>query len=99
MERKPEFLFTADFKCQECGSIIGIAVFLALVKSHGAEVTCRHCKTRYLVTEEGAYRVDDIEQALDVLQDNGLTAEDMDVEPEDLNWYPDSEDDADGDSK
>lgn len=61
MKVAKEFLFTADFKCQQCGSIIGVTIYLAVVKSNGVEVKCRHCKTLYLVTEEGAYRADQVE--------------------------------------
>lgn len=57
MKPKTEFLFTADFQCVGCGSIIGVKHYLAAVKSLGVEVTCKHCKTTYLVTEEGAIPV------------------------------------------
>lgn len=56
--KKNEFLLDADFRCQKCASIIGVRVALASVKATGHEVTCRVCKARYLVTEEGATPVD-----------------------------------------
>lgn len=54
MRAKQEFLLDADFPCSGCGSVIGVKVYLAVVKSTGAEVTCKHCGARFLVTEEGA---------------------------------------------
>lgn len=48
------WLFDGAFVCEQCGSTIELKIALAIVKSTGAEVTCKHCDARYLVTEEGA---------------------------------------------
>ena len=52
------WLFDGAFVCHGCGSTIELKIALAIIKSTGAEVTCKHCECRYLVTEEGAVPTD-----------------------------------------
>jgi hypothetical protein len=49
-----EFVFTAEFRCFCCGSIIGIETFTAVVDGVGLEIRCKICRQGYTVTREGA---------------------------------------------
>lgn len=46
--------FRAEFQCPNCGGIIGINTWLALIQGPGLEMACKHCHQKYLITENGA---------------------------------------------
>jgi len=54
--------FTAEFLCVgdggECGRLLEVRTFLAIVQGDGLEFRCPYCLQTYVVTENGATPVD-----------------------------------------
>jgi hypothetical protein len=60
-------MFEAEFQCagkteNGCGSIITVRTQRAIVEGTGTELSCRHCRARYVVTTSGAQMVGDDER-------------------------------------
>lgn len=49
-----KFVFTGEFRCFGCTSVIKVEALTAVVDGVGLEVHCGICKQGYTVTREGA---------------------------------------------
>lgn len=63
--------FEGDFKCAQCGSLITLMTFLAVIDGPGAEIHCRHCRQGYIITREGAMPITDDDLNKDFIDASG----------------------------